>query len=107
MTTREAAAKRLIGAGADAVEQAEQALKDSPPLEQKRRLEPILTAIRKSPVPAERLVTTRALVVLEQIGTPEARKLLEEWAKAGPEKRLASEAQEVVTRLANRQKAHP
>jgi hypothetical protein len=105
--TRETATSRLIGAGTDAVERMESVLKNSQTLEQKRRLQGILAAIRESPVPAERLFTTRALMVLEQIGNPEARKLLEEWAKTGPETFLTSEACAVVERLANRQKSHP
>jgi WD40 repeat protein len=104
---REAAAARLTQAGTAAVERMERALKVSQSAEQRRRLQAILDAIRESPAPADRLFAARARMVLEQIGTPEAWQLLDEWARAAPEADRASEARAVVGRLAKQQKDDP
>ncbi len=71
-------------------------LADKPPLELRRRLENIL-AEPKFPT-AEKLRMRRAIAVLERIGTPEARRILEKLSKgaAAPETR---EAQRALQRL--------
>jgi hypothetical protein len=60
------------------------ALKSKPSLEQRRHFEALLAALREAPPTREELQQLRALIVLERIDTPEARRLLEELAK-GPE----------------------
>jgi WD40 repeat protein len=100
---REAATVRLTEAGTTAVARMEAALKDTKSPEQKRRLQAIVAAIREAPVPPDRLFAVRIQVVLEQIGTPEARKLLEEWAKAVAKTQQAVEGRAVAERLAKRQ----
>jgi hypothetical protein len=42
---------------------------------------------------------TRALEVLERLGTPEARRLLHQLAKGNPSARLTSDAADVLKRL--------
>jgi WD40 repeat protein len=100
---REAAAARLTGAGTVAMPPMEAALKEARLAEQRRRLQTILAAIRDAPVPADRLFAARARVVLERIGTPEARRVLEEWAKAVPGTDRAAEARDLAKRLAKQQ----
>ena len=99
--TRQIASNRLIAAGMDAVEPVRGALKKITSLEQKRRLEEVLSAIHDNPIPAQHLFAMRALMVLEQVGNSEAWTLLEEWAKTVPETRLRSSAREVVERQVN------
>ena len=75
------------------------ALEDKPSLKRRRRLESILAEPKRPP--AEALRTLRANAVLERIGTPEARRLLEKLATgaASPETR---EAQTALRRLKRR-----
>jgi RNA polymerase sigma factor (sigma-70 family) len=83
---REAAMERLKELGLQAEPALRAALTAKPSLEMKRRIEPILAALSETmPKPSpENLRQLRALIVLERIGTPEARRLLEDVAK-GPE----------------------
>jgi hypothetical protein len=55
-----------------------QAERSRPPLEVRRRLETILKATQEKRLAVEELRCLRAIRVLEQIGTPEARRLLED-----------------------------
>jgi RNA polymerase sigma factor (sigma-70 family) len=98
---RQAAWQRLT----DLEEQAEpilrQALQDNPSLEKRRRIESLLSVPRvvKSP---DKLRDLRAVEVLEQIGTAEAREILKSLAKGAPEARLTQEANASLDRLAMR-----
>ncbi|HTU18889.1 MAG TPA: hypothetical protein VMG10_12590 [Gemmataceae bacterium] len=59
--------------------------------------------LQRSPVySSEPLRDSRALEVLEQLGTPEARGLLRRLADGAPEARLTREARAVLQRLAAR-----
>ncbi len=92
---REAAVKRLKALGLQAEPALRAALAAKPSLEQKRRLEELLTALPVVPPPLapEELRQLRALVVLERIGSPPALRLLEEVAKGPPSARLTRQAQ--------------
>ncbi|HTU89812.1 MAG TPA: hypothetical protein VMF69_06935 [Gemmataceae bacterium] len=92
---REAAVKRLKELGLQAEPALRAALAAKPSLEQRRRIEAILAALSEMPEkPApEELRQLRALIVLERIGTPEARRLLDEAAKGPPSARLTHQAQ--------------
>lgn len=81
---RETAVKRLKELGLQAEPALRAALKSKPSLEQRRHFEALLAALREAPPTREELQQLRALIVLERIDTPEARRLLEELAK-GPE----------------------
>ncbi len=83
---REAAVKRLKELGLQAEPALRAALKANPSLEQRRRIEELLAALPEttSPPMPEELRQLRALIVLERIGTSEARRMLEDVAK-GPE----------------------
>src|SRR5262249_37035720 len=104
---REQATTQLMEIGTAAVSAMEEALKVSRSAEQKRRLKAILTTIREAPVPPDRLFAARVQVVLEQIGTPKARNLMEEWAKAEPKPQQASVGRAVAERLAKQQLPGP
>jgi RNA polymerase sigma factor (sigma-70 family) len=93
---REQATAELEKLGLSAETPLRQALEKQPSLETRRRIETLLEKIDGQGY--ARLA--RALQVLEQIGTPEARKALEELAKGPRELRLAREAQASLERLA-------
>jgi hypothetical protein len=86
----------------DLEEMAEPALKKfvtgSPPLEARRRAENLLRRIDSRP--PKLLRGLRALEVLEHIGTPEARKVLQTLAQGEPRARLTVEAKASAQRLA-------
>jgi RNA polymerase sigma factor (sigma-70 family) len=74
-------------------------------LELTRRLDRLL---RRLAVPSgEGLRALRGVEVLERIGTPEARRVLEALAKGAPEARLTREAQSALRRLEGRPGARP
>jgi WD40 repeat protein len=76
------------------------AYRDPPSEEVRRRAEELLTKVA-APVPsAGQLRLLRALTVLEVVGTPEARRLLESLADGEPDARLTQEARTVLERLA-------
>lgn len=92
---REEAAKQLKELGLQAEPALRAALKAKPSLEQRKRIEPLLTALAEKPekLSPEDLRQMRALIVLEHIGTPEARRILEEVAKGPSSARLTRQAQ--------------
>jgi WD40 repeat protein len=77
---REAAGKHLKELSVRAEPALRAALKDKPSLELRRRIEPLLAKLAEMPQPPtpEELRQLRALIVLERIGTAEARRLLEQ-----------------------------
>ena len=90
---REAAVKRLKDLGLRAEPALRAALKEKPSLEQKRRIEAILATLTEAqPPPADDLRQLRALIVLERINTPEARRIMEEVAKGPESARLTRQA---------------
>ncbi len=72
-----------------------------PSLELQRRIERLLEKLDPASSP-QRLRALRALEVLEHIGTPEARKVLEKLAQGAPEARLTQEAKASLQRLEKR-----
>jgi tricorn protease-like protein len=99
---RETASADLEKAGARALSALTRALYNPPSLEARRRIERLLVHLDPADVPAEDLVAMRGVQALEYIGTPEAKRLLEDLSRhaAG---RLTEEASQAVRRLA---KAH-
>jgi WD40 repeat protein len=80
------------------------ALRGKPPLERRRRIERLLERVaaeREAP-PPDRLRMLRALELLERIGTPEARQLLQQLAEGAPAAWLTREAKASLQRLARR-----
>jgi hypothetical protein len=98
---RETARQQLTALEDQAVPALRAALRANPPLEQRRRIEQILDALRVVRAP-ETLRSVRAVEVLERIGNAEARAVLEKLAKGVAEARLTREAQASLMRLARR-----
>jgi WD40 repeat protein len=93
---RQSASERLAEMGEEAQPALREALQGQPSLEVRRRIERLL---------ADLLVvrrTLRAVRVLEQIGTPEARRVLETLARGEEGMRLTGGAQAALGRLARR-----
>jgi RNA polymerase sigma factor (sigma-70 family) len=77
------------------------ALREDPSPEQRRRIEQVLPA--PWPVRSRELLrSVRAVWVLEQVGTPEARKTLQGLAAGAPAARLTREAKAALGRLERR-----
>jgi WD40 repeat protein len=96
---RESASRRLAALGRAAEEPMRRALKDGPTPEQKRRIEAALAALELPAWPqGEDLRAVRAVTILEGIGTAEAQRVMEGWAKRGPTVRVA-EASRALARL--------
>lgn len=98
---RDAASKELLNLGDQVQASIREALKDDVPLESRRRLKQIAETIDAIPGP-EVLQTSRAIVVLERIGSPDARGILESLARGAPGARATEEAAAALKRLAKR-----
>lgn len=103
-TVRENAAKELRRLGARAEPACRKALASHPTLEMRRRLERLLEELARRPwrPSVEELRQTRALEVLERIGTPEARAILQALARGAAGARQTREARTALHRLTNR-----
>ena len=73
------------------------ALHDKPSVEKRRRVEDLLKRLDASVSP-ELLRGVRAVEVLESLGTPEARQVLQTLAKGAAEARLTREANAALKR---------
>jgi WD40 repeat protein len=102
---REEASKGLADLGEQARPALEAALSKQPSLDLRRRIEALLepSTVRTS----EELRGIRAVHVLEQIGTAEARQVLQKLADGTPEARLTKEAKASLERLARRPPVQP
>jgi WD40 repeat protein len=95
---REKATEELIRAGKPAEEAVKKALENKPSAEAKQRLEFILSKMAGKLGPEQdEIRVARGVEVLERIGTPEARKVLEELARG--ESKVSAEARAAVERL--------
>jgi hypothetical protein len=83
------------------------ALSDRPGPEVRRRLEQVLREWEETTFSSRQLQILRATEVLEGIGTPEAKRLLEVVAGGTPEFRITREAKSSLARLAKRTSAKP
>jgi RNA polymerase sigma factor (sigma-70 family) len=101
---REAAMKELEKLGATAETALRDALAAGPGLEVKVRLERLLKQLGSEGkvLTVEQQRDVRALRVLEQAGTPQAKKLLEVLSKESPGWWVTQEAKEALRRLAQR-----
>jgi hypothetical protein len=101
---RERAAGEVEKAGPPAVPLLRQTLAANPSVEVRRRAEGLLEKLERSwPASSpETLRTWRAIKILECVGTPDARQLLEKLAQGAPEDRLTQEAKASLGRLAQR-----
>jgi WD40 repeat protein len=96
---REEASKFLAEAGKTAAPALTKALEAQPSAEKKRRLMELLEALKATGPTSDMVRTTRALEVLERLGTPEARQLLEELGKGNKDAKLTQDAQATLKRL--------
>jgi len=100
--TRQAAVKQLEKLGDRALGPLKKALNGNVGLEARRRLEQILNNMSDMPGP-ETVRTVRAIMVLERIGTPEARAVLESLTRGAHGARETEEAKASLERLAWRE----
>jgi hypothetical protein len=77
-------------------------LASQPPLEAYRRAERLLHSAETIAGSPERLRIVRAVMVVELIGTAEARRLLREWSRGAQGTLLAEQAKEALFRLEKR-----
>jgi hypothetical protein len=96
---RESAARELLSL--DRAEPLREALEKSTSAECRRRLESILTDLRDAR-PPDSLRNSRAIEVLEQVGTPAARQILDALAAGDPTARRTIEAQAALLRMQRR-----
>src|SRR5262249_39362739 len=89
--TRSAAQAELSKLGAAAAEPLREALARAASAEQRDRLNKLLDEIKSAAQPTA-IRNRRAVSVLSWIGSTEARTLLEEWAKADPNRPLGGPA---------------
>jgi hypothetical protein len=96
---REQAQTELAELGDLAEPALRKALEDKPALEERRRVQALLERLRGPVTKPQLLRSMRAVAVLEEIGTPEARRLLEKIVQGAPEARLTREAKASLRRL--------
>jgi WD40 repeat protein len=99
---RDEARKGLEEMGELALEALRKALADTPKPEVRRRIEALLEKQRGPITRPEALRALRAVAVLEDIATKEARQVLATLAKGAPEARLTQEAKASLERLDKR-----
>lgn len=102
---RQASAKELEKADAQARLAIQKAIKEHTSLESRRRLEQIETAL-DIPNP-DVLAAVRAIVVLEKVGSPEAVAILNALAKGAPTARPTEQARAALGRLLKRSAPMP
>ena len=98
-SVREKAAGELERWGERAVPALRRALVGGPSPEARRQIERLLGRLDGPVTAPEALRAVRAVEVLEQAGTPEARRVLEALAGGAPEARLTREAKASLGRL--------
>jgi WD40 repeat protein len=97
---REAASKALAAIGPKAAAALAKALQGEPSVEKKERIERLLEMLKGKGPNLEAVRPTRALELLERVGTAEAKQVLEELAKGDPDASLTREAKATLKRLA-------
>jgi WD40 repeat protein len=81
------------------------ALAEKPPLAARRRIEQVLRSIGEFPIPPETLQRTRAIQLLEQIGSDSAAKILKKLADTQPPTTSSVDATAALQRLQVRLRA--
>jgi WD domain, G-beta repeat len=99
METRKAAEVELAQLGLTAKGPLEQALKAKPTLNAARRIEALLEKLQDTPLPAEVVRNLRAVEVLEAVGTPTARELIEKLAGGAEPDPMTAEAKATLARM--------
>ena len=96
---RSRASAELLKLGEAVVPAVDKALAGGLPLETKTRLENLRAKLTEQVLTGERLRAWRAVEVLERIGTPGARRILESLGGGAAESRLTQEARGALRRL--------
>jgi WD40 repeat protein len=96
---RDKAAKDLNNIGEQTVPALEKALEGNLTLETKRRIEELRDRLTSRVLQSDRLRNYRAVEVLERIGTPEAREVLQALANGAPGVLLTTSAQAALGRV--------
>jgi hypothetical protein len=96
---REEATRRLMDKEKVARPALERRLEERPSAEQRRRVEYILGRLRRAVFPPQTVSAMKAVELLEYVGTPEARELLEAVAKGADEARVTKDARAALERL--------
>jgi WD40 repeat protein len=104
---RNQASLELAALGSTVEPQLRKALAATTSEEVRKRLQQLLAPIEKPGGTAAELRESRAVEVLEYLGTPEARRLLDSLAKGNPEGRLTREARSSIGRLSRRPVVEP
>lgn len=99
---RERASRELEKIGEPAALALRKVLNDKPSLEVRKRIDALLEALDGRPTSPERLRTLRALQVIETVGTPKAKQILEGLSGGAAEAALTQEARAALTRLSRR-----
>jgi WD40 repeat protein len=100
--TRSAAQEELKQLGNLAKEPIRRTLKERPSLEMRTRLEFILKNLSGPDMRPEKMQLVRAVAVLEEVATPEARRILERLASGEPRARVTREATAALGRLSRK-----
>jgi WD40 repeat protein len=96
---RDKASAELIVIGEQTVPALERTLLGNLPLETKRRIEGLRDRLTSKVLPGDRLRNYRAVEVLERIGTPEARQVLQNLAGGNPGTLLTTSANAALQRM--------
>ena len=97
--TRERAVKALAQIGGEAGPLLKQAAENSPSAEVRKRATELLIQIDAPAARPDDLYVLRAVEVMEQLGTPQAREQLEKWAAGPSGRRVTVEATAALARL--------
>ena len=100
----EKAAGRLQEFGQQAAPALYQKLRDKPAIEVRRRIEQVLAFVSRFPIPPDDLRLSRAIQVLERIGSNDAQQILKELAGGDASAKATSEAAAALKRLSSRQR---
>jgi hypothetical protein len=98
-TTRDSAARVLRELGSQATVALQEATTKAESAEGRRRAQNLLDELAKSPITPAELRSLRAVEVLEWLDNPQARRLLDLWAKGAPGARLTVAADATNRRL--------
>jgi hypothetical protein len=96
--------RELENLGEQAEPALRKALEGKPPAEVRRQVEELLAKLQGPLTSPEPLRAVRAVAVLEQIGTPKARRVLEALSEGAPTGRLTQEAKAALERLKKQEK---
>jgi hypothetical protein len=101
-TVRQKASSELASLGRLVEKALKSALKNDPSEEVKHRIEDLLERLEDGVENPEQLRLERAVEILERVGTPQARQLLETMAKERGQGEMVHEAKASLARLARR-----